>query len=92
MENLSGSPKIVLLRSIFDPQNPKHGLFILKKFNNERHCTRQYVLNIFYTGGYCRHYLLSGTGNQACKSDGEKASLYTVRCSDFEFFSHFSRC
>jgi hypothetical protein len=48
VENLSGAPKIVLLKSIFNPQHPTHGLFILKKkFNKERHCTRQYVLNLF---------------------------------------------
>jgi hypothetical protein len=26
---------------------------------------------------FCRYYLLSETGNQACKSDGERASIYT---------------
>jgi hypothetical protein len=49
MENLSGAPKIFLLKSIYNPQHPTHLLFILiKKFNNERHCTPQYVLNLFF--------------------------------------------
>jgi hypothetical protein len=55
MENLSGAPKIFLLKIIYNPQHPTHLLFILIKSSIMKGIVLPNMCLIFssiYTGGF----------------------------------------